>query len=427
LISRILALLLIASVVDSSRETEEPPKTREEMLRREREAKRKTVRTYKPNAVEAQLLRFDKAENPTIAELSWKGFYPRIAWPSRGSGAALGARYWARDFLGPVDAAGAAFYSIYGYQHYDVQIGLIPHKGDQIPQRSWRGDELYEIGNVEPGFPGFPLYATFRYRYLPQEDFYGLGPESSLENRTTYLQEETRAYLRTGLQISKHFAWVVEGGYQWNTLGPGTSSSYPTTNDLFDDDEAPGLASPPNYLRLSTQLFFDFRDEPGNPHKGWMLAILGERLLDRSEDAFSFDRFGFDARGFLPLGSPQRILALRAALLSDHAAEGDRVPFFMQESLGGSHTLRGFDSFRFRGEKVELYQIEYRWEPAAFWELAIFTDAGAAAREGSSFGDLHWDWGFGTRFKTYRDVVLRFEIAFSSETTRYYIRSSTSF
>jgi hypothetical protein len=31
------------------------------------------------------------------------------------------------------------------------------------------------------------------------------------------------------------------------------------------------------------------------------------------------------------------------------------------------------------------------------------------------------------RFKTYRDVVLRFEIAFSNETTRYYIRSSTSF
>ena len=139
------------------------------------------------------------------------------------------------------------------------------------------------------------------------------------------------------------------------------------------------------------------------------------------------DRIGFDARAFLPLGSPQRVLAVRAALLGDHAAEADRVPFFMQESLGGSHTLRGFDSFRFRGERLELYQIEYRWEPAAFWELAVFTEAGTAAREGEGFGDLHWDYGFGTRFKTYRDVLLRFEIAFSSETTRYYIRSSTSF
>jgi hypothetical protein len=423
----LVSLLLIAAGGTAAQDGERPPSTREEVLRRMREEKRAAVRPYQPNPVEEQFLRLDKAENPTLVDLNWKGFYPRVAWPSRGSGVALGARYWQRDFLGPLDAAGAAFYSVYGYQHYDIQLGLMPHKGNQIPQRSWRGDDLYEIGDVKPGFPRFPLYATFRYRYLPQEDFYGLGPEASLEDRTNYLQEETRAYLRTGLQITKNFAWIVEGGYQWNSLGPGTDSSFPTTDEKFDGDEAPGLTSPPDYVRLSTQLFLDFRDEPGNPHRGWMLALIGERFLDRSEEAFSFDRIGFDARGFLPLGSPQRILALRAAFLGDHSDDTDQVPFFMQESLGGSHTLRGFDSFRFRGERIQLYQIEYRWEPTTFWELAVFTDGGTAAREGTGFEELHWDYGFGMRFKTYRDVLLRFEIAFSSETTRYYIRSSTSF
>lgn len=422
----IVSLFLI-SAAGTAPLSEAPPNTREEVLRQQREAKRQTVRPFKPNRVEEQFLKFDKSENPTFFELNWKGFYPRITWPSRGSGAALGVRYWQRDFLGPLDAAGAAFYSLYGYQHYDVQLGLMPHRGNRIPQRSWRGDELYEIGDVRPGFPRFPLYGTFRYRYLPQEDYYGLGPESSPDDRTTYLQEETRAYLRTGIQMGKHFVWIVEGGYQWNELGPGTSSSLPTTPSRFDDDAAPGLAGPPDYLRLTTQLFLDFRDEPGNPHKGFMLAAIGERFLDRTRDSFSFDRVGLDARGFLPLGSPQRVLALRAALLGDHSADGNRVPFFMQESLGGSHTLRGFDSFRFRGERIQLYQLEYRWEPMSFWELAAFTDAGAAAREGSSFEALHWDYGFGMRFKTYRDVFLRFEIAFSDETTRYYIRSSTSF
>lgn len=418
-------LLLTAAL--ASAETQDPPQSREEVLRQKREEKRKSVHPYQPNRVEEQFLKLDKAETPTIADLNFKGFYPRVAWPSRGSGVGFGARYWQRDFLGPLDAAGAAFYTIHGYQHYDVQFGLIPHQGDQIPQRSWRGDDLYEIGDVTPGFPRFPLYGTFRYRYLPQEDFYGLGEEASLDNRTTYLQEETRLYLRSGLQFTRHFAWIVEGGYQRNAIGPGTSSSYPTTEERFNEDEAPGLERPPDYVRLSTQLFFDFRDESGNPHKGWMLAVIGERFLDQSEDSFSFGRIGFDARGFLPLGSAQRILALRAAYLTDHASGGDQVPFFMQESLGGSHTLRGYDSFRFRGERVQLYQFEYRWEPAAFWELALFTDAGSAASEGTTFENLHWDYGIGMRFKTYRDVILRFEIAFSSETTRYYIRSSTSF
>ncbi|MGH9320259.1 MAG: BamA/TamA family outer membrane protein [Vicinamibacteria bacterium] len=422
----VLALLLVASSVVAAQE-KPPPASREELLRHLRESKRESVRPYRPNAVEMQFLSLDKAEKPTIADLNWKGFYPRIAWPSRGSGAALGARYWKRDVLGPVDVSGAAFYSIYNYQHYDVQLGLIPHRGNQIPQRSWRGDELYEIGDVRPGFPRFPLYVTFRYRYLPEEDFYGLGPDSSLSNRTNYFQEEIRAYLRTGLQVTRNFVWILEGGYQANSLGPGKTSSNPTTGAIFDASEAPGLDDPPDYVRLGTQLFFDFRDEPGNPHEGWMLALIGERFLDRTEGNFSFDRVGFDARGYLPLGSLQRILALRSALVTDHPGDGDDVPFFMQESLGGSHTLRGFDSFRFRGEKVALLQAEYRWEPTSFWELAVFTDAGSVGRLGSSFGDLEWDYGFGMRFKSYRDIVLRFEIAFSAETTRYYIRGSQSF
>ncbi len=223
-----IPLLLLLAAGAGAQQTDESP-TREEALRREREEKRKTAHPYRPNRVEEQFLRLDKAENPTIVDLNWKGFYPRVAWPSRGSGVALGGRYWQKDFLGPLDAAGAAFYSYRRYQHYDVQFGLMPHKGNEIPQRSWRGDDLYEIGDVKPGFPRFPFYATFRYRDLPQEDFYGLGEDASPDDRTTFRQEETRAYLRTGLQFTRHLAWIVEGGYQWNTLGPGTSSSLPTT------------------------------------------------------------------------------------------------------------------------------------------------------------------------------------------------------
>lgn len=423
----LLGLLLTAAAGPVISQEESPPSSRQELFRRRREAKRAEVHPYVPNAVERQLLKIDKAETPTISDRNWKGFYPRIAWPSRGSGAALGVRYWQRDLMGPLDVAGAAFYSWRDYQHYDVQVGLLPHIGSGIPGRSWKGDDLYEIGDVRPGFPRFPLYVTLRYRYLPEEDFYGLGPDASLDDRTTYLQEETRAYVRTGLQLTRHFVWIVEGGYQENTLGVGKSSSYPSTGGIFGEGDAPGLSSAPDYARVGAQLFVDFRDEPGNPHHGFMVAAIAERFSDRDGGRFSFIRSGFDARGFLPLGSPQRILALRGAFLSDDPDTGAEVPFFMQESLGGSHTLRGFDSFRWRGERIALYQAEYRWEPAVFWDLLVFADAGQVGRAGSSLGPLEWDYGFGMRFKSFRDVVLRLEVAFSRETTRYYLRGSSSF
>ena len=427
-ISLVLGGILLAATVALA-QSSAPPRSRAELLRREREAKRARLAPYVPNRVEKQLLRIDKAETPSIADWSFKGFHPRIAWPSRGSGAAPGVRYWEPDLIGPVDLAGAAFYSIRGYQHYDVQFGLLPHVGDRIPQRSWRGDDVYELGSTRPGFVRVPFYVTVRYRYLPEEDYYGSGPDSSLESRTSYLQEETRVYLRTGLQLSKHFAWILSGGYQANAIGSGSSSRFPATDTLFDEEAAPGLSRPPDYLRYGAQLFYDRRDEPGNPHRGGMIAFAYERFDDRTEGAFGFDRFGIDGRAYLPLGSPQRILALRTALLVDEAEPGQRVPFFMQESLGGSHTLRGFDSFRWRGEKVMLYQLEYRWEPLDFWELAVFTDTGTVSEADSElrFANLQWDWGLGTRFKTYRDVVLRFEVAFSRETTRFYIRGSASF
>ncbi len=421
-----LWLFLVAVSVDVPLQAQQ---SRHELLRKQRDDKRAHLVPYAPNSVEQQMVRFDKAETPTIADRNFFGLYPRVAWPARGSGAALGFRYWQPDFWGRVDVASAAFYSWRQYQHYDIQLGLIPHKERQIPQRSWRGDDVYELASTQPGFSRIPFYMTLRYRYLPEEDFYGLGPDSELDNRTTYLQEQGRLYLTTGYQITPHFVWIINGGFQKNEIRSGKASSLPSTEDVFDDTSASGLSKPPDYARWGTQVLLDHRDEPGNPHKGFMIALAYSRFDDRSEDAFSFNRYGLDARAFVPLGSPQRVLALRAGLLVDNADRNHTVPFFMQRSLGGSHTLRGFDSFRWRGEEIMLYQAEYRWEPLPFWDLDAFVEAGAVGGpvEDLSFSNLELDWGLGTRFKTYRDVVLRFEIAFSRETTRYYIRGSTSF
>ena len=198
-------MLVLSQAAVLPAQPEAPPESRHELLRQKREKKRDEVAPYVPNRAEKELVRIDKAQTPTIADFNFKGFYPRIAWPSRDSGAALGVRYWRRDLLGPFDLAGAAFYSWRSYRHYDLQFGLMPHVGRQIPGRSWKGDDSYELGGMRAGFVRFPFYATLRYRYLPEEDYFGSGTDSELENRTNYLQVETRAYLKTGLQLTEHF------------------------------------------------------------------------------------------------------------------------------------------------------------------------------------------------------------------------------
>jgi outer membrane protein assembly factor BamA len=132
---------------------------------------------------------------------------------------------------------------------------------------------------------------------------------------------------------------------------------------------------------------------------------------------------------YLQLGSIQRILALRGFLQVDDADPGNRVPFYLQEALGGSHTLRGFSSFRLRGEKVLLLQAEYRWEASPALELVLFADAGSVGLTDRPWNpdDLAFDWGAGVRLKTWKDVLMRFDWGHSHETDRFLLRFSSSY
>ena len=94
-----------------------------------------------------------------------------------------------------------------------------------------------------------------------------------------------------------------------------------------------------------------------------------------------------------------------------------------------NRTLRGFRTFRFRGETLLLLQAEYRWEAWPALELALFADAGRAYGAGESFSaqDLDSDVGFGLRLKTWEAVVGRLDVAWSREDTRVLLRFGPSF
>lgn len=404
--------------------------SRQEALRQRRLAKMEEVHPYVPNSVERNLLKIDRAETPTLQEANFHGFYPRVAWIAPGSAIAFGTRYWQPDIKGSAfDVAGAAFYSIRGYQHYDIQFGLMPHLGRKLPGPSWTGEELYQLADPENARPSrLTLYGTFRHRYLPRTDFFGLGPDSELDDRSRYLLKSTATYARAGYEFTRRFSATLNAGYWVYSLGTRTGGRA-STQELFDDERAAGLSDAPDYFRYGVNVLVDFRDEPGNPHRGFVLGAIATSSEARTVGDFSYDALWLDARGFVPLGSRQRILALRGAVVSQEPHPGHQVPFFVQPSLGGSHTLRGFDSDRFQGPKAMLYQLEYRWDAHPIWELALFTDAGtvSAPEDELRFSNLKWDYGFGMRFKNFQSVLIRMDVAWSSETWRFFFRTSSSF
>jgi outer membrane protein assembly factor BamA len=218
-------------------------------------------------------------------------------------------------------------------------------------------------------------------------------------------------------------------GYVTPDVRSGHDEDLPSSEEVFDDTTAPGIDEQPDFLRTTVQVSLDRRDEPMNPHRGFVLGLGWSRFDDRDGDAFDFDRFSIDARGFLPLLSDQRVLAARAYFSFDEADAGSRVPFYMMETLGGGYSLRGFSGLRFRDENVMALQLEYRWEANEAFEAALFADLAKAVSDRSDLNldDLVESYGFGLRFKAPTRVFLRLDFAFSNEKSRFLFRLGPSF
>ncbi|MET0553595.1 MAG: BamA/TamA family outer membrane protein [Vicinamibacteria bacterium] len=407
------------------------PETRAEHWRRLREEKKAALVPYRPGFLERQILEFEKAERPSIATRNFHGIYPRVAGVSSGSRLAPSLRFWQPDIGGSsVSVHASAAYSLRGYELYDLQAGRLPHAGQALPPRSTKGDDVYELGGLaKSGLDRLILYSSLRYRHNPQDAFFGLGSDSKLEDRTSFLQQDATYEVVGGWQFGRRLVATGRFGYRQVFVGAGESKEFPTTGAVFDDAAAPGLARQPDFWKSSAFLLFDGRDRPFNPHRGGMVGLEVTRYDDRDSTEFAFTRTALDARGYLSLGSPQRVVAVRALVSRDRADDGARVPFYLMEELSDSHRLRGYQTFRYRGERTVALSAEYRWEAAPALELAVFADAGRAFRpeESWSLSDLRGAVGFGIRIKTHDAVIGRLEFARGAESSRLYVRFGPSF
>ena len=405
------------------------PETRREQWEELRRAKLRALQPPRSSTLERALLEVEKGERPSLAAWNLGGVYPRLMSIGWGSQVGAGVRLWQPDIgSSRFDVHGSAAYSIRRYESYQLQAGFIPHRGRQLPRRAVVADGAVDFADeLHRGQGRWLGYASFRYHHLPEVDFFGLGNDTQPEDRTTYLQQDALYDAVLAFQPTERSMLMARGGFLQVFVGPGRDEGVPSLEEVFP--ATPGLQAQPDFVHLTGFAAVDGRDEPGNPHRGAFLAVSLSRFDDRDGDAYRFNRFAADGRAFLSLGSAQRVLALRAVAITDRPAEGAQVPFYMQHSLGGGQSLRGYRNFRFRGERLLLLQAEYRWEANPAVELALFVDSGRASspEDGWSLEDMHTSWGAGLRVKTFDAVRFRFDVAWSEEGTRLLVRLGPSF
>ena len=358
-----------------------PSDSRSEDLKERRREKQANPPEVEPNKAEETLLRFEKGQVDRWVGVRYKDFYPQFGVNRPGAGFGGGVRYFKSNIRKSgtaVEASGQI--STRGYKIAGLQVGRF-NKTDPI---FFSGPSdfgvPFDFAEERPGIQPnkMVLFAHLNYRYFPQERFWGLGSNSDADGRSSYLMEDSSFSVVGGYQFNRWFAASVGLGRYQVSLDRGTDERFPVTQDVYTEEDAPGLTRQPDFLRVASAIYLNYQDNPMNPHKGGIIGFFYFRGDELGGREFQFNRFAVDTRHFLPLGSIQRVLAVRFYTSTDRADEGSSVPFYMHPSLGGGQSLRGFRDFRFRDANLIYLSTEYRWEPAPALQFAFFYDAGKA-------------------------------------------------
>ena len=339
--------------------------TREAQLAAERAEKATHLHPYEPTASERRIL---MVENAFLAE---RPIYAFIGSAFDGGGLAIGPGYRARFAdSGRFDAHAA--WSIRNYKVADASFTL-PAFGNQRVTIQMNGHWLD----------------------APNVPFYGIGNDSS-GHRGDFAYRTATAGASVRVQAAPFVA--VGGGVDMLAV------------DATDAN--------PTYRRSRLFAELDWRTSPSYTRRGGFYRLDWSDHHDtKSGGRDSFRRVDAEVDQFIPLLRENWVIALRAATSSTETSNGNDVPYFLMPDLGGSHTLRGYSTWRFRDRNRLLFTGEYRWTAGPFVDMALFADAGKVAARFSDLDlhDLKQSYGIGLTLHTLNRTVTRIELARTRE------------
>jgi hypothetical protein len=284
---------------------------------------------------------------------------------------------------------------------------------------------------------GLNIYA--RNRSLPLMTFYGLGPNTNVNNSVKFSQRDTSA----GIEVTTPFpevSWLSAGGKLeglWPSVGGVTGTNVVSIQQQYTEQTAPGLTSQPPFVH--EQIFF-------RPHKRFLERFAVDYNVgysfyqDTATGHYSFRRFeaNLDHR-FYPEKKKhggvieQNYFSVRWRYSVSDTSARNAVPFYLQETLGGSDidnqpTLRAFKDYRFRGPDLMTVQAEYDRKVCktctpckegiirtvcSHLGLIVAYDAGKVAlhKNDLDFSDMRQSFGGGVAIYLGKDVIFRMAVA----------------
>ena len=399
LVSSTFFTLIALSCASVSRAQQAEPATRQAVIEQAQAEKSKALHTYVTSGGERVAARIESALAGERGHL-----HPFFESAYSGGGFAFGAGYFQHvSAFNFVDIRGS--YSVANYKRAEIEY--------VAPRLFHRRGELSLLAG---------------WRDATQVGFHGTGINSPEDARANY--RVTRPYASALLTVRPTRRNVLlRGGVEWTRWSqePGRGQ-FPSVDSVFTPETLPGLGSNATYVHAQATTAFDWRPSPGYARRGGYYGITAHDYKDRAELS-GFRQVDYELIQHFPIVREAWVVSFRARATTTMDKNGEQIPFFMLPALGGSSTLRGYSSWRFRDRNTLLLQGEWRIMASRFLDSAVFYDAGtvAARRADLNLADMKHDFGFGIRFHGPISTPLRAELAKGSEGLVFVISTSAAF
>jgi hypothetical protein len=361
--------------------------SRQATIEQEQASKATNLQPYKPNRAEALLQRFDTIIGGATPQ--WHPFFDS-AYSGGGFTLGVGKATYVSGY-NYLDLRGS--YTILGYKRVEAEF--------VAPRMFNRRGHLSVLGG---------------WREATQVGFYGIGPDTSKDDRTNYLFQQPYGSALLTVFPNRRFL-MLRGGIeftQWSQQ-PG-EGSFPSVETKYTAETLPGLGAEVNYLHTEGTVGLDWRTSPGYTRRGGFLGATLHDYNDR-DTAFGFRMMEYEAIQHIPILREAWVLSFRGQVQTSFDKDGQQTPFFMLPGVGGGSTLRGYSSRRFRDKNTLLLQAEWRIMVNRYLDMAFFYDTGKAVARTSDLDldGLKDDYGIGFRFHGPFATPLRVDFSHSRE------------
>jgi hypothetical protein len=292
---------------------------------------------------------------------------------------------------------------------------------------SWKGYKTAQVRVEAPKLMRSRLLlgAQGKLQDFSQIMFFGEGPLAPHTNESAYRLKSKDV---VGYATLRPVEWIdvnLSAGFLAPSIlepsGGLFSADRTNARRVFASNPSFALDAP-TFMHTGLSVMADRRDYPGHPTSGSLVRGVVAGYADRDSGLFSFRRYEAEAEHFVPFDRAHVVLALRGWVAASQTDPGQIVPIYLEPSLGGTNSLRGYQDYRFHDRNLALLNIETRIAVFSHMDAAVFADAGNVA---SRFGDLNLDrrsYGVGVRFHTRRETFARVDAARGSDGWRMMFR-----